>query len=184
MPGAKRRNSWHGIGGWFSRRHPLPVRPTQPCERTIREWRMQNPQLPRVRRLVQIFLSHVPWRETVDSPRKLTAGAPVDRKLRLVTTLRFRVRPSKPEDGDWGELDQEDARENTCSLAHGFRRLSSYTTATNEKLRIGSLYSRLWLKLCVLTPGGHGHAGKAMPCCSASHFLRCISVSRTRMSCR
>jgi hypothetical protein len=38
--------------------------------------------------------------------------------------------------GDWGELDQEDIRENEYSVARGFRLLSSYTTAANEKLWI------------------------------------------------
>lgn len=38
--------------------------------------------------------------------------------------------------GDWGELDREDIRENEYSLAHGFRLLSSYTTATGSKLWI------------------------------------------------
>jgi len=38
--------------------------------------------------------------------------------------------------GDWGELDQADIAENEYSMAHGFRLLSSYTTATGEKLWI------------------------------------------------
>jgi hypothetical protein len=38
--------------------------------------------------------------------------------------------------GDWGELDRADIRENEYSLAHGFRLLSSYTTAAGEKLWI------------------------------------------------
>lgn len=37
---------------------------------------------------------------------------------------------------DWGELDREDTAENEYSLAHGFRLLSSYTTAVGEKLWI------------------------------------------------
>ena len=37
---------------------------------------------------------------------------------------------------DWGELDREDVTENEYSLAHGFRLLSSYTTAAGEKLWI------------------------------------------------
>ena len=46
---------------------------------------------PRVRRasgFVQIFLSQVPRRETLGSPRKLTAGALVDRKLRFNANFR------------------------------------------------------------------------------------------------
>jgi hypothetical protein len=38
--------------------------------------------------------------------------------------------------GDWGELDPEDIRENEYSVAHGFRLLSSYTTAAGERLWI------------------------------------------------
>ena len=38
--------------------------------------------------------------------------------------------------GDWGELDREDVRENEYSVTHGFRLLSSYTTAAGEKLWI------------------------------------------------
>jgi len=38
--------------------------------------------------------------------------------------------------GDWGELDPEDVRENEYSVAHGFRLLSSYTTAAGDKLWI------------------------------------------------
>ncbi len=37
--------------------------------------------------------------------------------------------------GDWGsELPEEDKAENEYSLQHGFRILSSYTTAAGEKL--------------------------------------------------
>lgn len=38
--------------------------------------------------------------------------------------------------GVWGELDREDIAENDYSLTHGFRLLSSYTTAVGEKLWI------------------------------------------------
>ena len=38
--------------------------------------------------------------------------------------------------GDWGELDRADIAENEYSMAHGFRLLSSYTTAIGEKLWI------------------------------------------------
>jgi len=36
--------------------------------------------------------------------------------------------------GDWGDLSDEDRVENEFSLEHGFRILSSYTTAAGEKL--------------------------------------------------
>src|ERR1700733_12061875 len=61
-----------------------PLNPTLP--RTTRGSRMQNPYLPRARRasgFVQIFQSQVLRRETLGSPRKLTASALVDRKLRF-----------------------------------------------------------------------------------------------------
>jgi hypothetical protein len=38
--------------------------------------------------------------------------------------------------GDWGELDEEDKRENEFSLRNGFRILSAYTTAAGEKIWI------------------------------------------------
>ena len=37
-------------------------------------------------------------------------------------------------EGDWGDLQNEDRAENEFSLEHGFRILSSYTTAAGEKL--------------------------------------------------
>jgi hypothetical protein len=38
--------------------------------------------------------------------------------------------------GDWGELDEEDRRENEFSIAQGFRLLSSYTLSSGTKLWI------------------------------------------------
>jgi hypothetical protein len=38
--------------------------------------------------------------------------------------------------GDWGELDEEDQRENELSVAHGFRLLSAYTLSDGTKLWI------------------------------------------------
>jgi hypothetical protein len=38
--------------------------------------------------------------------------------------------------GDWGELDRADIAENEYSMTHGFRLLSSYTTAIGERLWI------------------------------------------------
>ena len=36
--------------------------------------------------------------------------------------------------GDWGELDEDDRKENALSLEHGFRLLSVYQTTAGEKL--------------------------------------------------
>ena len=36
--------------------------------------------------------------------------------------------------GDWGELDEEDKRENEFSVRNGFRILSAYTTRAGEKI--------------------------------------------------
>lgn len=36
--------------------------------------------------------------------------------------------------GDWGELDEDDKRENELSLIHGFRLLSAYRLRTGEKI--------------------------------------------------
>lgn len=38
--------------------------------------------------------------------------------------------------GDWGELDEEDKRENELSLVHGFRLLSAYKLRSGEKIWI------------------------------------------------
>jgi hypothetical protein len=38
--------------------------------------------------------------------------------------------------GDWGELDDEDKRENEFSVRNGFRILSAYTTTAGDKLWI------------------------------------------------
>jgi hypothetical protein len=38
--------------------------------------------------------------------------------------------------GDWGEVDSNDAKENEISLQRGFRLLSRYTTAAGESLWI------------------------------------------------
>jgi len=36
--------------------------------------------------------------------------------------------------GEWGELEEQDRRENQFSLEHGFRLLSSYRTSADEKI--------------------------------------------------
>jgi len=38
--------------------------------------------------------------------------------------------------GDWGEVDSHDAKENEISLQSGLRLLSSYTTVTGDRLWI------------------------------------------------
>ena len=38
--------------------------------------------------------------------------------------------------GDWGEVDEEDCRENEFSVAQGFRLLSAYTLSNGTKLWI------------------------------------------------
>ena len=38
--------------------------------------------------------------------------------------------------GDWGDLDDEDKRENEFSVRNGFRILSAYTTAAGDKICI------------------------------------------------
>jgi hypothetical protein len=45
--------------------------------------------------------------------------------------------------GDWGELDDEDKRENEFSVEHGFRILSAYTTSAGDKLWIITEAGRL-----------------------------------------
>ncbi len=36
--------------------------------------------------------------------------------------------------GDWGEVDEQDRRENELSLVHGFRLLSAYTLNSGTKI--------------------------------------------------
>ena len=38
--------------------------------------------------------------------------------------------------GDWGNVDEEDRKENEFSLQHGYRILSAYTTSAGEKIWI------------------------------------------------
>ncbi len=38
--------------------------------------------------------------------------------------------------GDWGELDEDDRRENESSLVHGFRLLSAYPLRSGERIWI------------------------------------------------
>lgn len=38
--------------------------------------------------------------------------------------------------GDWGEVDEQDRRENELSLIHGFRLLSAYTLNSGTKIWI------------------------------------------------
>lgn len=38
--------------------------------------------------------------------------------------------------GDWGELDEEDKKENDVSVQHGYRILSAYTTSAGDKIWI------------------------------------------------
>lgn len=44
--------------------------------------------------------------------------------------------------GDWGDLDEEDKRENELSLEHGFRILSAYTLDTGVKVWVITEYDR------------------------------------------
>ena len=38
--------------------------------------------------------------------------------------------------GDWGELDEDDRRENELSVKHGFRLFSTYTLSTGVRIWI------------------------------------------------
>jgi hypothetical protein len=52
--------------------------------------------------------------------------------------------------GDWGELSEEDRKENQYSLEHGFRLLSSYQTSAGD---------RVW----VITERGRTHTTILLP---------------------
>jgi hypothetical protein len=61
----------------------------------------------------------------------MTPGADETLRTAQQVPLEFLVRHKN---GDWGELPEEDVRENAWSLAHGARLFSAYTTRTEEKL--------------------------------------------------
>jgi hypothetical protein len=50
--------------------------------------------------------------------------------------------------GDWGELDEEDQKENQSSLKKGFRLLSSYKTNAREKVWVITEADRSVTTLC------------------------------------
>ena len=52
--------------------------------------------------------------------------------------------------GDWGDLGEDDRRENEFSVGNGFRILSAYTTAKGEKLWVITEADRS--STCVLLP--------------------------------
>jgi hypothetical protein len=52
--------------------------------------------------------------------------------------------------GDWGDLDEHDRKENEFSLKHGFRILSSYTLTSGEKIWIITEADRS--STCILLP--------------------------------
>ncbi len=69
-------------------------------------------------------------------------------RVMMTTNLQGRVQEANPEhweeelqqlitrhaSGDWGDLDEEDKRENQLSLRRGFRIFSSYTTASEIRV--------------------------------------------------
>ena len=74
----------------------------------------------------------------IEARRKFSAG-------RIVITLGAKSKLSKSETmeglarhlaGDWGDVDEDDRKENEFSLEHGFRLLSSYTTPRGTKFWI------------------------------------------------
>ena len=74
----------------------------------------------------------------INARRKFSAG-------RIVITLGANSKLSKNETkeglarhlaGDWGDVDEDDRKENEFSLEHGFRLLSSYTTPRGTKFWI------------------------------------------------
>ena len=52
--------------------------------------------------------------------------------------------------GDWGELSENDARENELSLQHGWRLLSAYTLSNGERVWIITEADRS--STCILLP--------------------------------
>jgi len=62
-----------------------------------------------------------------------TPGALEEMKLAGVNGLELLARHVR---GDWGEVDEHDARENDFSVENGFRILSAYTLETGVKVWI------------------------------------------------
>jgi hypothetical protein len=60
-----------------------------------------------------------------------TPGAMAALETSHQSAMEFLTRHAR---GDWGELGADDVAENELSLQHGFRLLSSYATATGQKL--------------------------------------------------
>ena len=54
--------------------------------------------------------------------------------------------------GDWGEVPDEDARENELSMGRGFRVLSSYRVGTNKRERIWIITEADRSSTCLLLP--------------------------------
>ena len=52
--------------------------------------------------------------------------------------------------GDWGELDEEDRRENERSVSQGFRLLSAYTLSTGARIWVITEADRS--STCILLP--------------------------------
>ena len=63
----------------------------------------------------------------------ITPGAEEALEMAGQTAIEFLRRHMS---GDWGELSDEDVKENELSLDHGFRLLSRYETAKGERLWI------------------------------------------------
>jgi hypothetical protein len=66
------------------------------------------------------------------------------------------VNPAEPlqrhRRGDWGEVPDEDARENELSVGRGFRILSSYRVGTNKEERIWVITEADRSSTCLLLP--------------------------------
>ncbi len=73
----------------------------------------------------------------------MTPGADETLRAARQVPLEFLVRHKN---GDWGELPDEDVRENEWSLENGARLFSSYKTRTDEKLWVITEWDR-----CVTT---------------------------------
>jgi hypothetical protein len=69
----------------------------------------------------------------------MTPGADETLRTAQQTPAEFLLRHKN---GDWGELPEEDVRENEWSLANGARLLSAYRTRTYEKLWVITEWDR------------------------------------------
>jgi hypothetical protein len=82
--------------------------------------------------------SHGCWVSTIVRPLKFPLGQLVMTRGAIEALAEAGQSPmafvQRHQSGDWGEVPEEDKRENDFSVTHGFRILSAYRTANSERI--------------------------------------------------